>query len=211
MKRFMLAWLFLASFAHAATLEGGAGILYGPNYWFSLEAPAGWVLDNQSAVSQGLHAVFYPAGSSWADAPVVFYGNARGITPLEKTAEQMAHADIADFRASGSTDYAGHFVENWILREGRVAQIWKFEGDKRDSFEAIAYVAERKTINFIVMSAHTKKDRDAAWPQFRQLVLSYQYLGDDVRFETKKQSFPAPTRRSRDRSQGLSRARRRLG
>jgi hypothetical protein len=104
-------------------MEGG-GLLYGPDYCFSLTAPPGWVIDNQAGVSQRLNAVFYPKGSSWERSPIICYGNARTITAQEKTPEQMAHADIAEFHANGSSQYSGHFDQKINLSNGRIAEIW---------------------------------------------------------------------------------------
>jgi hypothetical protein len=169
-------------------LEGGAGILCGPDYFFSLQAPPGWVIDNQAGVKQGVDAVFYPIGSSWERSSVVCYGNARRITAEEKTPEQMARADIAEFHANGSAQYEGHFKETIELPESRVAQIWEFQKDKGGNFEAIAYISEKKTINFIVLHANSQKDFAQAWPSFQKLVLSYQFMGDHVTMENKASS-----------------------
>src|SRR5947208_13990210 len=49
------------------------GIVYGPKAAFSIGAPEGWVLDNESGVEQGLPCVLYPRGESWADARTVIY------------------------------------------------------------------------------------------------------------------------------------------
>src|ERR1017187_9021755 len=52
-----------------------SGLIYGKNHAYWLTAPKGWILDNKSGVSQGLFAVFYPQGSSWAKSSVVMYTN----------------------------------------------------------------------------------------------------------------------------------------
>ncbi len=51
--------------------DSSGGIVYGENFWFIVKAPDGWVLDNNSGINQGLHAVFYPRGSSWDTATTV--------------------------------------------------------------------------------------------------------------------------------------------
>jgi hypothetical protein len=47
---------------------GGSGIVYGKDDAFAITAPDGWVLDNRAEQNNGLHAVFYPVGSSQVDA-----------------------------------------------------------------------------------------------------------------------------------------------
>src|SRR5215212_8811361 len=49
------------------------GIVYGPKGAFTISAPEGWVLDNESGVQQGLPCVLYPKGESWAEARTVMY------------------------------------------------------------------------------------------------------------------------------------------
>ncbi|PYK13996.1 MAG: hypothetical protein DME65_00190, partial [Verrucomicrobia bacterium] len=49
------------------------GVVYGPKAAFKIDAPDGWVLDNNSGVKQGLPSVLYPNSSSWADAKTIMY------------------------------------------------------------------------------------------------------------------------------------------
>src|SRR5882762_10044903 len=76
-----------------------SGIIYGPDHVFVLTAPKGWVLDNKSAVGQGVQAVFYPEGSSWKNGIVVMYARAHHKkNATAETLEQVIAADIADFK-----------------------------------------------------------------------------------------------------------------
>ena len=187
MRRMLLlvGWIMTVS-AWGSAVEGGGGIVYGTDYAFSLRAPPGWVIDNKAGFDQGTNAVFYPQGGSWESSPVVCYANARTITAQEKTPEQMARADIADFRANGSPNYTGRFTETMKLPDSQSAQVWRFEGDSYGNFEAIAYIVEKKTINFIVVSARSRDGLQKAWPSFLALVLSYRYMGDHVSVEPAK-------------------------
>src|SRR2546425_4812389 len=67
-----LAMLFLSTAVPAQEHYPG-GIVYGPKAAFNISAPKGWVLDNESGVSQGQPCVLYPKGSSWRDAKTVMY------------------------------------------------------------------------------------------------------------------------------------------
>jgi hypothetical protein len=55
--------------------ENHIGALHGEDHVYTLQAPKGWILDNQSGTGQGLHAVFYKVGGSWGKSPVVMYTN----------------------------------------------------------------------------------------------------------------------------------------
>jgi hypothetical protein len=65
--------------------EMNSGIIYGENHSYSLTAPDGWVLDNESGVNEGYFAVFYKKGESWAKGETVMYINtgAIGKKPIE--------------------------------------------------------------------------------------------------------------------------------
>ena len=56
------------------------GFFYKDSIAFIFTAPDGWLLDNYSAVNQGLPAVFYPIGQTWKDSPVIMYARARKIS-----------------------------------------------------------------------------------------------------------------------------------
>src|SRR5436305_12626186 len=48
------------------TFRGGG--VYGPKAAFNIDAPDGWLLDNNSRLKQGLPCVLYPKASSWSGA-----------------------------------------------------------------------------------------------------------------------------------------------
>jgi hypothetical protein len=59
----------------ALTGANQAGILYGRGYAYILSAPKGWVMDDETGRSEGLEAVFYRQGESWAAGAAVLYAN----------------------------------------------------------------------------------------------------------------------------------------
>lgn len=59
--------IILCSPAVFAQEEGGGGIVYGSEIGVLTSAPNGWIFDSKSGVSQGLHAVIYPEGSTLLD------------------------------------------------------------------------------------------------------------------------------------------------
>jgi hypothetical protein len=72
----LLGLFFFSSFSlyGAAVLDGG-GLLYGGGAGYMLEAPKGWIFDNESGVADGLHCVMYPKGGSWKGSPIAIYAN----------------------------------------------------------------------------------------------------------------------------------------
>ncbi len=89
---FYLAILVVASVPAQNKYPGG--IVYGPKAAFSISAPKGWVLDNESGVNQGLPCVLYPKGESWADARTVMY--AKIASTQYEDAEKFAAVAIKE-------------------------------------------------------------------------------------------------------------------
>ena len=67
----IMAFLFVRAGAFAE--ENRGGIVYGPKAAFKIDAPEGWVLDNEAGAEQGLPCILYPKGESWANARTVMY------------------------------------------------------------------------------------------------------------------------------------------
>ena len=171
----------------ADILEEGVGIVFGADHSFSVKAPKGWVLDNESGVDQGVHAAFYPKGGTWADSVVMAYARARPKTATMKTADEAAKAVVEDFRANGSPKYESKRVKTLKTDSGGEAVLFHFTGDEFGNSEAVAYFVEEKTINFIVLNSRDPKVFEESLPAFDALVKSYVFLGDKpVKTETDK-------------------------
>jgi hypothetical protein len=92
---FYLAMLVVAAVPAQNKYPGG--IVYGPKAAFSISAPQGWVLDNESGVNQGLPCVLYPKGESWADARTVMY--AKIASTQYEDAEKFAAVAIKEMES----------------------------------------------------------------------------------------------------------------
>src|SRR6267378_1571664 len=125
MKRSLIFLFFLPSrFVSFGQDDGfSTGIIYGGNHAFRLTAPDGWVLDNQSGVSQGLHTVFYKKGETWEKAGVVMYTNTASLEDeAHKTLEQLIKYDIDNFK----NNYAGIEVidgKDILIRDSVFAKV----------------------------------------------------------------------------------------
>ncbi len=156
-----LAMLFLSTAVPAQEHYSG-GIVYGPKAAFNISAPKGWVLDNESGVSQGQPCVLYPKGESWADAKTVMYAKiastqfedanafvAMAIKDMEKT-----HGKPKEKIASGKTK-DGH---DYFINEYRATKTYS-------QWERVGYVQLPHAVAYIVLSsrdnASYKKDSGA--------------------------------------------------
>lgn len=176
----------------AAKWESGAGIVYGKKYAFLINAPAGWILDNESAASQGIYAVFYPKGSSWSKAPAVMYANAAnkttgGITNVQK----LIDLDVAKFKKKNPKIV---ITEGQPLKtaDGKIAQVRLFRGDQWGNHEAVAYIDEPTIVAILVLTSRSQTAFKESLPAFEKLVASYRFYTDNVKISNSNVKFSKP-------------------
>ncbi len=163
--------------------DSNTGIIYGKNHAYALTAPKGWVLDNKNGVKQGLHAVFYPRGSSWSDGVAVMYANVWQKESATQTVQDIIDSDIQKFKEN-VPDLKVENAEAIELEKDKTATVKYFTSDANgQNFEAIAYINEEKLVVLIVLTSRTKKDFEKSLPAFRELVGSYLFLTDKVVIE----------------------------
>jgi hypothetical protein len=168
--------------------EQYGGIIYGKNHSFMLTAPEGWIIDNKSGIPNGLHAVFYPKGSSWSKATAMMYANtASKKVAGNETIGKVIEYDISQFKKK-SPDLAVKDAEPLPISKGKKAIIKYFSGDNFNNHEAIAYIDENKVVVIIVLSSRSKEEFENSLPAFKELLNSYQFLTEDVRIENKEQT-----------------------
>lgn len=186
--RAFLTILILLFMQLAAVGQDGtqAGIIYGKNHAFSLTAPEGWVLDNQSGVSQGLHAVFYMRGKSWKDATTVMYANTASLEDeAHKTLEQLIKYDLDKFKKNYS-DLEITDGKDIMTKGNTVAKIKYLSGKSYGNHEAISYIDAGKTGVMIILSSRTKDEFENSLPAFESLVKSYFFMSDKVILDKKE-------------------------
>lgn len=157
--------------------EPQGGIIYGNGHSFVLKAPDGWVIDNKSGAPHGLHAVFYPEGSSWLGAPAMMYANTAAKD--ERTLEAFIEGDLVAFRKHTPGVKMEDAEAPAISRGGKVVAKY-FSHEESGFFEMVAYIEESKVFVMLVLRAKTRKDFDASLPVFKQLVGSYFFLTKSV-------------------------------
>jgi len=161
------------------------GIIYGYNHAFSLTAPDGWVLDNKAGISQGLYAVFYRSGESWAKAETVMYANTASFEDnAHKTLNQLINYDLENFKKN----YLDIKIENAkdiIIKDNVIAKVKYLSGKSYGNFEAMAYIDAGKAGVMIILSSRTKNDFEKSINSFESLVKSYFFISDKVDIEKK--------------------------
>lgn len=176
-----LAALGLGAGTSSAQVRGDGGMIYGSNYSFLVDAPTGWIMDLEAGSANGLAAVFYRAGESWADGAAVMYVNT-------SAPDSGQDADPLRIIAEDSARFVSRAPEVHIVaapslqtHDHRVAYVRYFSGQPNGRYEAVAYIAEHAVTPMIVLSGKTESAFTAALPAFAQLVESYSFLSSDVR------------------------------
>lgn len=172
---FLFITISMCQTVNAVIQEGGRGLLFGNGHAFSVKAKSGWVLDNQSGVSQGLHMVFYPKGSSWQKSKVIIYGRSVSKSMVPTIKDQVKKT-INEFVSNGSEDFKATEQSIIVLKNNKKAKIYLYTGDKFGNYEAVAYIKEVDSINFIVFNARDKETFDNYLDDFYQIIDSYKNL-----------------------------------
>lgn len=158
--------------------DANTGILYGKNHVFSLKAPKGWVLDNQSGVSQGIYAVFYEVGGSWENSPAVMYARGVAKDPIPQTINEFVSNDSLTFVERDRTIKIQD-ASSLKTEHGKVAIVkWFFYSE----YEAVAYIDEEKSVAMVVLTSRNEEEFKKNYPAFEELVSSYWFIADTVTY-----------------------------
>lgn len=184
MRQLSLCWLFLLNICAGAfaqeTFKGG--IVYGPKAAFKIDAPAGWVLDNQAGADQGLPCVLYPKDSSWADAKTVIYAKIAS-TEYEDVDKFVAMA-IKEMKKTHGTPKEK--IESGKTGDGKRFFINEYPASKTYSqWERIAYVQLPKAVAYIVLSSRDEANYRKDSRALSEVLKTFAYL--EPRPETKSE------------------------
>jgi hypothetical protein len=172
--RIVIALVFLAV-APATTFsqESDDGTVFpGRSHSFVLKEPAGWIMNSQTAKSQGLEVVLYREGSSWKDAVVVMYARVIHKDETQDTVEKVIANDVTDFlklnkesKVSESTPLQTH------NKKEAMSKVFYDAANK--NYEIVTFIDEAKVVVILAMSSRNKSEYEKALPAFTSLVASY--------------------------------------
>jgi len=157
------------------------GIVYRPKAAFSISAPEGWVLDNESGAEQGLPCVLYPKGESWADAKTVMYAKIAG-TEFEDVNVFVTTA-IKEMKAKHSMPKEK--IASGKTRDGHDYFINEYPATKTYSqWERVGYVQLPHAVAYIVLSSRDhssyKKDSGALEDMLKNTFIYLEPKKDDT-------------------------------
>jgi len=171
-----LAVLFLLAGIRAQDKYRG-GIVYGPKAAFKIDAPEGWVLDNQAGVEQGLPCVLYPKGESWAHARTVMYAKIAS-TQFEDVNAFVAAA-IKDMEKTHGKPKEK--IDKGKTGDGQSFFINEYPATKTYSqWERVAYIQLPKAVAYIVLSSRDEASYRKDASALREVLKTFAYLEPKV-------------------------------
>jgi hypothetical protein len=169
----VLSFVLVIAAAVLAQNKFPGGIVYGPKAAFRIDAPTGWILDNQAGVEQGLPCVLYPKGQSWADAKTVMYAKIAG-TQYED-AEKFASVAIKKMESTHGKPKEE--IEQGKTGDGQSFFINEYPATKTYSqWERVAYVQLPKAVAYIVLSSRDQASYRKDAPALREVLKTFAYL-----------------------------------
>ncbi len=161
----------LVGSAHAAD---DAAIVDGPNYSFSIGAPAGWRMTS----TRQLQAAFYPADKTFENTLVMMYVRSADKAQLHvKTIEEMNRLDLHGIQEQHPKAESKK-IGSMRTSDGKEIPVFAFSGG--GYFERVAYAEQPKTITVFVASAEKEDELKSSERAFRELVASYLFISDNV-------------------------------
>lgn len=152
------------------------GMLFGDDHSFYITAPSLWILDNKSGVNQGIYMAYYPKGYTWSNSPVIAYGRSYTKDFKIQKVRDVVQNTVNEFKSNGSPNYEAKFKKTIIANNGTEIQVYHFSGDQWGNYEAVGYIEEKRTINFLVFNARKKRDFDNFLTDFYRMLKSYKNI-----------------------------------
>ncbi len=190
MPRFVVAALLPAVLSIVAAVAEDnfkGGIVYGPKAAFNINAPSGWVLDNQSGAQQGLPCVLYPKGETWANARTVIYAkiastqyeDVNAFVTMAIKEMKAAHGTPKEKIATGKT-YSGN---DYFINEYPATKTYS-------QWERVAYVQLPRAVAYLVLSSRDEKSYRKNAGALQEVLKTFIYLEPKIE---KPGSSPGPS------------------
>jgi hypothetical protein len=168
----------------AAAARAEDGYVSGKDICYYFNAPSGWELDSDSGKEQGIPMVFYPRGSSWADASTVIYSRNQDFVAGAKSDQEKIQGQVervlTHFRNDQSPDSKAKKLRSIKAAHGAQGELWQFTGDRFGNTELVAYFVAAHTVNYFVMTSRSKDDYERSAPALGALADSYREGNDCV-------------------------------
>jgi hypothetical protein len=141
--------------------EMNSGVLYGDNWACTIQAPNGWILDNQSWIKYGVYAVFYPKGMSLRvtnkKMPIIYFKSAKLKSESNEELKAFVDYDLSNISKDKSI----------IITERKIKTIYPnvyycydIEYTKSGQYETLIYIRYKDGVHLIILTSKDKETRD---------------------------------------------------
>ncbi len=162
--------------AFSGTAKDNKGIFNGPDYSFYFSVPENWVTDDQNSHNIGSDKVFYPAaGQTFAESPVILYGKSVSKTDIA-TIKLQTEITIRKYKNNGNFNYKIEKHSLLNISDEKTAHIYYFSEDQWGNYEAIAYIEESNTINYLIYNARTNEAFKRYLKNFHNITKTYKNI-----------------------------------
>jgi hypothetical protein len=153
----------------------------GSHYAFILAEPNGWNLDTSAGKTNGLDAVLYPDGSSWANGVAVMYVRVIYKDSKEKKdLKQIIETDIEKFKKVNKNTTVS-VMPSLSTRDQMKTDMRYFYDAENKNHEAVAYIDEPKVVVILVLTSRNKDEYSKSAAAFKDLVASYFFVNELVK------------------------------
>jgi hypothetical protein len=179
MKKLIALCILLIGFESIAYDLGTfpAGIVYGPKAAFEICAPKGWVLDNSSGLSQGIHCVLYPKGETWGKSPVLMYAK---IASPEYPKKDVFIEFAIEFFKKDDPKFTFCKVIDGNTKEGFEFTVYEYIRPRRSQYERVAYIQLPEAVAYIVFSAFEAEAFESGFEKLSEVINSIRYRPDCI-------------------------------
>ena len=178
-KLFLYFFICISSTIFCQESKYPAGIIYGPKAAFKIDAPSGWILDNKSGLSNGLHCVLYLNKYSWKDSPVVMYAKIAS-TEFENVDTFIVFAIKSYLKQDSNFIYNKYATKK--INEKDSAIIYDYYGGPYYNFERVAYIQVPKAVCYIVFSSINKESFDSYSNDLLNVVKTFIYKPEYINY-----------------------------
>lgn len=159
--------------SHADALTGG--ILYGPGWGLLVQAPDGWLMDDQSWQSHGIYGLFYEQGKRPEPPnPIIYIASA----PLGEGTEESLNAFVDQYVQKVRSDPANTCTEldPIKLKDGTNARLIRFVYSGGKQFEEIAYLRYKDSIHQVILTTRSLPLLLQTEPKLLQVISSIGFM-----------------------------------
>lgn len=139
------------SIAPLSAQDSPGGILYGPNWACLVQAPSGWVLDNQAWAKYGIHAIFYLRGTQpRTPNPIIYLNSGQLQGETDQALDDYIKTDISGI--ANDPNNVIKELDKYKTREGTNIRRFLINYKKRNQLEEVAYLRYKDGAHLVVLT-----------------------------------------------------------